>query len=43
MSKKIILTEAQFRDYMRFQLKENKNIKKNSNYENKLITIKKDN
>jgi hypothetical protein len=35
MSRKVILTEAQFRDYMRFQLKENKNIKNNSNYENK--------
>lgn len=35
MARKVILTEAQFRDYMRFQLKENNNIKKNSNYENK--------
>lgn len=24
MARKVILTEAQFRDYMRFQLKENK-------------------
>ena len=36
MARKVILTEAQFRDYMRFQLKENNNnIKKNNNYENK--------
>lgn len=31
MARKVILTEAQFRDYMRFQLKENKK----DNYENK--------
>ena len=34
MSRKVILTEAQFRDYMRFQLKENKKENKKDNYEN---------
>lgn len=32
MARKVILTEAQFREYMRFQLKENKENKKD-NYE----------
>jgi hypothetical protein len=31
MSRKVILTEAQFRDYMRFQLKENNNKQINTN------------
>jgi hypothetical protein len=35
MARKVILTEAQFRDYMRFQLKENKKENKKDNYENK--------
>ena len=34
MGRKVILTEAQFRDYMRFQLKENKNENKKDSYEN---------
>ena len=34
MARKVILTEAQFRDYMRFQLKENKKENKKDNYEN---------
>lgn len=33
MARKVILTEAQFRDYMRFQLKENKKENKKDNYE----------
>ena len=35
MTKRVILTEAQFRDYMRFQLKENKKENKKGCYENK--------